>query len=128
MTEDVARFAQDYIDAQKAAWERKDFSGLVALEHPAVVFQNINGTVFDGRDAHLRAIEGMQDGFNGASITQDWQYLLGSGDVFSLAYTWTIHSAPQPLQIAGILVGRITDHKLVEEWGANYPVAVEDGG
>ncbi len=125
MTEDVDRFAREYIEAQKAAWERNDFSGLVALEDDAVVFQNINGTVFDGRDAHLRAIEGMQDSFSGAPVTQDWQYLLGSGDVFSLAYTWTIHSAPLPLQIAGILVGRISDHKLIEEWGANYPVAAE---
>ena len=31
-----------------------------------------------------------------------------------------------PLQIAGILVGRISDHKLIEEWGANYPVAAKD--
>src|SRR5690606_2924288 len=96
---------------------------LMALEDTAVVFQNINGTVFDGRDAHMRAIQGMQDSFNGAAITQDWQYLLGSGDVFSLAYAWTIHSAPQSLKIAGILVGRVRDHKLIEEWGANYPIA-----
>lgn len=128
MTEDVDRFAQEYIEAQKAAWERHDFAGLIALEDAAVVFQNINGTVFDGRDAHLRAIEGMRDSFNGASITQDWQYLLGSGDVFSLGYTWTVHSAPQQLHIAGILVGRISDHKLIEEWGANYPVAAQEGG
>ncbi|KRA83726.1 nuclear transport factor 2 family protein [Altererythrobacter sp. Root672] len=127
MADDVNRFAQEYIEAQKAAWERSDFSGLMALEDAAVVFQNINGTVFDCRDAHIRAVEGMRDSFNGASITQDWQYLLGSGDVFSLAYTWTIHSVPQPLQIAGILVGRIRDHKLIEEWGANYPVAADDG-
>lgn len=128
MAEDVDRFAQEHIEAQKAAWERNDFSGLMALEDASVVFQNINGTVFDGRDAHLQAIKGMQDSFNGASVTQDWQYLLGSGNVFSLAYTWTIHSAPQALQIAGILVGRISDHKLIEEWGANYPVAAENGG
>jgi len=128
MTEDVDRFAREYIEAQKAAWERSDFSGLMALEHDAVVFQNINGTVFDGRDAHLKAIEGMRDSFDGAPITQDWQYLLGSGDVFSLAYTWTIHSAPQPVQIAGILVGRISDHKLLEEWGANYPIAARADG
>ena len=87
MNEDVDRFAEEYIQAQKAAWERKDFSGLMALEDAAVVFQNINGTVFDSREAHLRAIRGMQDSFDGASITQDWRYLLGSGDVFSLAYT-----------------------------------------
>ena len=128
MTEDVALFAREYIEAQKAAWERGDFAGLVALEDAAVVFRNINGTVFDGREAHLKAIEGMKASFNGEAITQDWHYLLGSGDVFSLGYTWTIHSAPQPLQIAGILVGRIRDHKLVEEWGVNYPIATEERG
>lgn len=127
MGEDVERFAKGYIEAQKAAWEGKDFSGLTELEGPAVVFQNINGTVFNGRDAHFEAIQGMQDSFNGARISQDWRYLLGSGDVFSLGYTWTIHSKPKTLQIAGILVGRIRDHKLIEEWGANYPVTDEGG-
>lgn len=126
MAEDVDRFAREYIDAQKAAWERHDVSGLMALEDTAVLFRNINGTVFDGRDAHLSAIEGMKGSFNGAAITQDWRYLLGSGDVFSLGYSWTINASPEPLQIAGILVGRIRDHKLIEEWGANYPVAAED--
>lgn len=128
MGEDIEGFAKGYIEAQKAAWEKKDFSGLTELEDPAVVFQNINGTIFDGRDAHFEAIQGMQDSFNGARITQDWRYLLGSGDLFSLGYTWTIHSTPKTLQIAGILVGRIRDHKLIEEWGANYPVAVEEDG
>lgn len=127
MSENVDRFALEYIEAQKAAWERSDFSDLTILEDPSVVFQNINGTVFDGRDAHLRAIEGMKDSFEGAPVTQNWQYLLGSVDVFSLAYTWTIHSIPRPLRIAGILVGRIRDHKLIEEWGANYPVGAEEG-
>jgi len=127
-TEDVRGFALKYIAAQRAAWERNDFSGLMILEDSAVVFHNINGTVYDGRDAHTRAIVGMQESFNRASITQDWKYLLGSGDVFSLSYTWTIHSTPQPLKITGILVGRIRDHKLVEEWGANYQVAAKAGG
>lgn len=127
MDENVERFALEYIEAQKAAWEREDFTGLIALEDPAVVFQNINGTVFDGREAHLQAIQGLQNSFDGATITQEWHYLLGSGDVFSLSYTWTIHSAPQPMQIVGILVGRIRDHKLIEEWGANYPVTEEAG-
>lgn len=74
MNEDTDRFAREYIDAQKAALERNDFSDITVLEDSSVVFRNINGTVFNGRDAHLQAIRGMQYSFNGASITQDWQY------------------------------------------------------
>jgi hypothetical protein len=121
-TEGIGDFARDYIVAQCDAWERGDFSGLRALEHPEVRFTNINGTVFEGRDAHFAAIEGMKASFDGAAFAQEWHYLAGDGSIFSLSYEWLISTPGQPTVIAGILVGRIEGGLLVEEFGANYVV------
>jgi hypothetical protein len=46
---DIKQFAEAFIAAEKAAWERGDFTALEGLEHPDVVFQNIDGTVYRGR-------------------------------------------------------------------------------
>jgi hypothetical protein len=122
MSQKIEEFARRYIRAQKDAWERGDFSGLGVLEHDDVRFSNINGTVFEGRDAHFAAIEGMKAGFDNADITQVWHYLMGDGSVFSLSYEWEVATRERPTVIAGILVGRVEDGLLVEEWGANYLV------
>lgn len=122
MAQGIEDFALRYISAQKDAWERGDFSGLRLLEHADVRFSNINGTVFEGRDAHFAAIEGMKTSFGGADIAQDWRYLMGDGSVFSLSYEWTLATPEQPTIIAGILVGRVEEGLLVEEWGANQMV------
>jgi len=122
MAEAIEKFARDYIAAQEAAWEQGDLSALRSLEHADVRFSNINGTVFDGRDAHFAAIEGMKAGFAHAPIRQEWRYLMGDGAIFSLAYEWTIETSPRPTVLAGLLVGRVEDGLLVEEWGAIYPV------
>ena len=67
--------------------------------------------------------KGCKDSFARSPISQEWRYLMGSGTIFSLAYEWTIETSPQPTVLAGILVGRVEDGLLVEEWGAIYPVA-----
>ena len=51
-------------------------------------------------------------------VSYQWQYLMGDGNMFAIAYTWTIHIAEQPLIIRGIAVGRLENGKLKEEWGA----------
>lgn len=122
MPEAVEEFARAYMAAQKDAWELGDFAGLRSLERADVKFSNINGTVFAGRDAHFAAIEGMKSSFGNAAMKQEWQYLMGSGTVFSLSYEWSVQTPGEPLTIAGILVGRIENDQLVEEWGANYSV------
>ena len=119
---DIEAFALKFIEAEKAAWEKGDFEALEALEHADVMFQNINGTVFRGWEAHKQAIEDAKASYN-APLTQEWRYLMGDGNIFAVAYEWTIHSTDQPLVIAGIAVGRVEDGRLKEEWGAGYTVA-----
>ena len=124
---DIERFALDFIEAEKAAWEQGELEALFALEQPDVVFQNINGTVFRGWDEHRKAIEDTKASFNGAPITQEWKYLMGDGNIFAVSYVWTIHFPGEPLEITGIAVGRVENGKLVEEWGAGYPIDSESG-
>src|SRR5262245_28502756 len=73
---DIRKFAEAFIAAEKVAWERGDFAALEALEHPDVVFQNVNGTVHRGSKEHLQAIAAARASFGGARITQEWRYLM----------------------------------------------------
>jgi hypothetical protein len=116
---DIKQFAESFIAAEKAAWERGDFAALEALEHPDVKFQNIDGTSSEGWEAHKAAIVAAKARFNGAPITQEWRYLMGDGNMFSVSYVWTVHFPQRTLQIVGMAVGRLHDGKLIEEWGAS---------
>jgi hypothetical protein len=60
--------------------------------------------------------------FGGAEIKQEWRYLMGEGNIFTVSYIWTINFPGQPLRIRGIAVCRLKDGKLVEEWGAGSTV------
>ena len=117
---DIHEFAMKFIEAEKAAWERGDLTALQAMEHPDVVYQNIDGNVFRGWEGHRKDIEDAKASFNGAPITQEWKYLMGEGNIFAVSYVWDIHFPGQILKITGIAVCRVRDGKLVEEWGAGY--------
>lgn len=120
---DIEAFARAFMAAEELAWEQGEFDDLEALEHPDVVFQNINGTVISGWDAHKQAIIDTLAGFDGGEIQQEWTYLMGEGSMFTLSYVWTVSIQSQPTELHGIVVGRVGDGKLVEEWGAGYVTA-----
>ena len=84
-----------FIAAQKAAWERGEFDALQALEDTKASFE-------------------------GAPITQEWNYLMGDGEAFAVSCKWIVHIRGAPLEISGIAVGRVRDGRLAEEWGAGY--------
>lgn len=115
---DIEGFARAFMAAEKIAWEQGEFDQLLELEHEDVIFQNINGTVFQGWEGHRQAITDTRNGWMGAEVETEWQYLMGDGNMFAVSYVWTIHLAEQPLVINGIAVGRLEDGKLKEEWGA----------
>jgi hypothetical protein len=122
---DIKGFAEAFVAAEKSAWEQKDFAALEALEHPDVVFQNIDGSIVRGREAHKQAI---MSTFNGAPITQEWRYLMGEGSMFTVSYQWTVTFPQRVLTIVGIVVGRVEDGLLVEEWGASRTLIPDAGG
>lgn len=117
---DIEAFARAFMAAEELAWEQGEFDDLEALEHPDVVFQNINGTVISGWDAHKQAIIDTLAGFDGGEVQQEWTYLMGEGSMFTVSYVWTFSVQDQPTQMHGIVVGRVSDGKLLEEWGAGY--------
>ena len=117
---DIHEFAMKFIAAEKAAWEHGDLSALQALEHPDVVYQNIDGTIFRGWEGHKKDIEDAKASIGGAPITQEWKYLMGEGNIFAVSYVWDIHLPDQVLNFTGIAVCRVQNGKLVEEWGAGY--------
>ena len=84
---DIETFAQEFLAAEKTAFEQGDFAALEKLEHPDVKYNNINGTVYDGREAHLAAIREFREAFGGA---------LGEGetDVSCLIRSW-LAAAPR---------------------------------
>lgn len=122
---DIHEFAMKFIAAEKAAWEHGDLSSLQALEHPDVVYQNIDGTVFRGWEGHRKDIEDVKARFNGVPITQEWRYLMGEGNMFAVSYVWAVHLPDSVIEITGIAVCRVQDGKLVEEWGAGYALPLK---
>ncbi len=121
---DIKAFAEAFMAAEKSAWEQKDFSALRELEHPDVVFQNIDGSVIRGRGAHEQAI---MSAFNGAPITQEWRYLMGEGSMFTVSYQWMVRFPQRTLTVTGIVVGRVQDGLLIEEWGASRTLTPDAG-
>lgn len=117
---DIETFARAFMAAEELAWEQGQFDDLEALESPDVVFQNINGTVISGWDAHKQAIIDTVASFDGGEVEQEWAYLIGEGSMFAVSYVWSVTIQGQPTEIKGIAVGRVEDGKLVEEWGAGY--------
>ena len=121
---DIKKFAEAFIAAEKLAWEQGDFSQLELLEHADVVFQNIDGTVIRGWEAHKEAI---MSAFGGAPITQEWRYLMGEGNMFTVSYAWNVRFPQRTVNVVGIVVGRVQDGKLIEEWGASSTLAPPAG-
>ena len=84
--DDIERFASTFIEAEKLAWEQGEFNALQALEDPDVVFQNIDGTVIRGPDAHKKAIMDTKRSFGGAKIKKEWRYLMGEVNIHRILY------------------------------------------
>lgn len=125
---DLEKFGQAFIDAERAAWLEGNLAPLEALEHPEVVYQNINGNVMRGRDKHLQEIRDTLAHWNGAPITQDWRYLMGDGNMLAVSYRWVVGLPEGPQEFVGIAVMRLQDGKIIEEWGGGYIQAVNSGG
>jgi len=125
---DMEAWAQDYFAAETAAFERGEYEGLLALDDPNVVFQNINGNVFGTQDGHIQSIKDFRAQFDNAPIHQKWTYLMGDDDIFAASYEWTIDVPEQSVLVTGMLVGRVVGGRLVEEWGAANVQPAPAGG
>ena len=117
--DNIRQFAEKYMQAQKNAWENGDFELLETLEDPDVAFHNINGNVTVGLEAHKKYIQEYRKGPGGkAQLHQEWKYLMGEANMFSLSSKWTWTFQDLKMTTDRLMVGRIRNGKLVEEWGA----------
>lgn len=116
--DNIRQFAEKYMQAQKNAWENGDFELLETLEDPDISFHNINGNGTVGLEAHKKYIQENRKGKGKAQVHQEWKYLMGEGNMFCLSSKWTWTFQDLKMTENMLMVGRIRNGKLVEEWGA----------
>ena len=86
----IKDFVDKFIKAEDEAWINRNFKPLVALEDPKVVYHFIVlGADVDGFEAHKQQILDSLASYS--DIKQEWTYLTGEGNLFSL-YTKPIIS------------------------------------
>ena len=83
---DIKEFAQKFIEAEDDAWKNGNCDALQALETPDVVYHMLIMGDQDqvGWEAHKEYILGMRQ--MAPEIHQEWNYVAGDGNVFSLSY------------------------------------------
>jgi hypothetical protein len=107
---DIREFAEQYIAAQNEAWKNGNYSLLEKLEDPAVVFQQF----------FIQARQSI------SHQTLKWEYLVGEGNLFALAYKSTftvIQEMPGiPIPVGtqasadAMFVLRLQNGKVIEAW------------
>jgi predicted ester cyclase len=80
----IKEFAEKFIKAEDAAWQKGDFNALEKLEDPKVIYHIPPMPDTVGFEAHKQYILG--NGQVVANLHQDWAYITGDGNVFALFY------------------------------------------
>ncbi|UCB44026.1 MAG: nuclear transport factor 2 family protein [Dehalococcoidales bacterium] len=122
---DVKEFAEKFIKAEDEAWQNGNFNALEALEDPNVVYHSMTrGEDLVGWEAHKQLILGNRQ--ITSELHQDWKYIAGDGNVFSLSYKSRAKYAVEvpPLSIPagatavvdGLFVFRLNGGKVAEAW------------
>ena len=78
---DIRDFAEQYMKAQNEAWKNGNYSLLEKLEDPAVVFHGREGGGFEGHKQFFT-----QARQSHSFQTLEWEYLVGEGNLFALAF------------------------------------------
>ena len=121
---DIREFAEKFIEAEEAAFQRGEFKALEELEDPNVVYHM--GPVGDlvGREAHKQDILGTRQATT--DLQQEFKYLTGDGNVFAITYTSSCRFTsekpgfPMPIgkRISGdyLFVVQLKNGKITEGW------------
>jgi predicted ester cyclase len=81
---DVKEFAEKFTKAEDDAFQKGDFTALSRLEDPNVVYHMSTFGDMVGHEAHKQQIISSHQLFS--DIKQEWQYLVGEGNLFVLSY------------------------------------------
>jgi len=81
----VREFAEKYIEASKAAWQKGDCEALQGLSHPDVVYHYMPlGRDMVGWEEVKKHIVGGRQALSG--LQQEWTYIGGEGKYFAISY------------------------------------------
>ena len=121
----IKDFADKFVEAEDAAFQRGDFGALSKLEHANVVYHmGIPLGDIAGHEAHKQDILGSRQACS--DIKQDWKYLAGDGNLFAMSYKasgrFTAEKPGFPTPIGKsfandyLFVLRLEAQKIVEVW------------
>ena len=121
---DIQEFAQKYIEAETQAFKEGNFDAIEAIVAPDVVYHWGAGRDMVGHEAHKQDIMSYRQ--RTSKHTQEWEYITGDGNVFSLSYksrglfTGEIPGMPPPTgkEVTSdyLFVFRLENGKIVEAW------------
>jgi len=121
---DIKEFAQKFIKAEDEAWQNGNFGPLEALEDPNVAYHIPPVQESKGWEEHKQYIQMSRQAVS--NIHQEWEYITGDGNVFSLSYksrglfTGEIPGMPPPTgkEVTSdyLFVFRLKDGKIIEAW------------
>jgi hypothetical protein len=81
---DIKEKAEKFIKAENNAFQRGDFTALSDMEDPNVVYHMSAFGDMLSHEAHKQQIMSSHQLFS--DIKQEWQYLVGEGNLFALSY------------------------------------------
>ncbi len=121
----VREFAEKYIEASKAAWQKGDFEALEKLSHLAVVYHYMPlGRDMVGWEEFKQHIVGGRQALPG--LRQEWQYIAGEGNYFAISYksrgmlTGRAQGIPPPtgkeVTANYLYLFHLKDGKIAEAW------------
>jgi hypothetical protein len=120
----IKEFAEKFIEAEKQAFQQGNFDALNAIQAPDVVYHWGAGRDMVGREAHQRDI--MEYRQRTSSHLQEWNYVVGDGDVCVLSIKETMTfvkeypaiSAPAgaTIEFDAFFVLRRENDKVAEAW------------
>ena len=109
---DLEKFAEEYIKAQRLAWQQGDFDALESLEDPNIVFHH-SGNV--GFEAHKQYIVNVRKTVT--ELQQEWAYVAGDCSLFVLSYKASaIMQDKSKFEVDARMVYRLKDGKVIEVW------------
>jgi hypothetical protein len=129
----IKDFAEKFIKAEDEAWQKGNFDALEKLEDPNIVYHFLLlGLDVNGFEAHKQQIN---DGRMGSSdIKQEWKYLTGEGNLFSLSYKSRIVSngkipgmppAGKEMTSNNLFLFRLKNGKITEAWSNGSATGID---
>jgi hypothetical protein len=113
--EELEEFAQRFALAEEKAWQEGEIEDLERLEDPNVIYYTSGGGVLTaGFAAHKEYILSNRESFT--DLQQEWEYLAGDGNIFSMSYRSIAKSPTQETEVDALFVFRLENGKIFEVW------------